>query len=1267
MSVNTTQSYFQRKKPGFFERRQAKTEARSAPGQMSERTQTTTDFDSFRSDEPQEQKTPDDKHIAPHFHISKLTLDDVPLVLENTFRFIEKATTTHKALKPFSLMTNEDVVEWVKKIGADRLTLYVIGKHVGQEIRYFDEIKLKKIGIQNEKITEIAQIIQKYKAKSTLGKKILKMKMKTDKALRKMFELQRGYDINNVKPFTDTTKDEQHLICFMTIRNYFAMNSPLITEDKALELFAIVEKFQHDEALFLSEIRKFIYNTHNGVVFQRTLKFAYKMVSDQNSCYYYYKELFLNTVFGFICPSKNVNITKMFFLVQLEPKLSNKIQQPKTNRLLEASRLYAGEVVNEVVDHVKLPIYMIPTQYKLNNENIKTWEDGRLYLTNYRLMWIVSNEIINPVGMGHCMFFDQVPLKMIYDVRVVKGGGKQPIFCLKIISKDHRILHFSLPENQIKNFKELVCIMTSRVDESGFYVDDCEHFCLENIFEGVWQRTAKRIGIDMSGTNPLYVFQSSYKNKKLSGREAIVIRGFPMITEVPERIEDIELAPLLIHRELKSGAFLFRLQYIMNDKGDSILSCSSNLKPTFDTFMVREFLFKTETSLSKQSCLKTQEEANAIQKELLDALQTCDDDQCKRLQDVVDRFVGYQEGLMRSTKNIILELRSGRSILITSYNRNASEIGVITSLVLVLTNKYYRSFGGFIEVIYKEFVELGYFSTVNKKRVFPMHFVAFLMIVDSYMYLFPKQFGFNTKLIEFLYKHCNSGRFRVFVDAKSCGLFHYLYLHKDIFGKEQFLGEDFDFLVPNVAPVQLFPSPKFFFEWMNYTSKHSGLFNSSAAENFDLHDQQTLTEIPPYVKDVFKAKMVDLSNNPLRLVPECLQTFPVLEKLVLSNCQVNYFPYDFFSPMTTLTYFDVSRNGTTNAPFFMPELKTLTNLKYLDISSQEMDMPRFRKFEYPIGLKTVVMRNLKNCLQTSLVKLTNLRMLDISENKFASFSILRQLTTLKELKLESCDQKMIPNELENLKLLTQLNVGKNKLSTLPEWLYELTSLKELKINSNNFVFISKNQTKLTKLRVFDVSNNTDLRYLPVIHPVITKDKIRCCPPPLVTRMHILSNESGVGVLEECFKNWMPLSWSSGDVILVSSENDIFDLPSSKLTKNTRFFMPIFHTNKCPLPLDFAVNDCYVISITSKQWDFVYFWQYYLKLLVPGKTRIYVCLIHEGKAEETLEAKMKDAFPESSFIVLQKSKEFKDQKVIVEKFCEWIGTFRHRWLNEDEDL
>jgi Leucine-rich repeat (LRR) protein len=102
----------------------------------------------------------------------------------------------------------------------------------------------------------------------------------------------------------------------------------------------------------------------------------------------------------------------------------------------------------------------------------------------------------------------------------------------------------------------------------------------------------------------------------------------------------------------------------------------------------------------------------------------------------------------------------------------------------------------------------------------------------------------------------------------------------------------------------------------------------------------------------------------------------------------------------------------------------------------------------------------------------NLESISLEDNNLrkADFSVLKQLTKLKKLKLQECRLTEIPSVVFALTNLEEFDIYLNNISNIPDELFDLKNLKALQIGGNNLKTLSPSISKLTKLEWIEFSS-----------------------------------------------------------------------------------------------------------------------------------------------------------------------------------------------------
>ena len=166
----------------------------------------------------------------------------------------------------------------------------------------------------------------------------------------------------------------------------------------------------------------------------------------------------------------------------------------------------------------------------------------------------------------------------------------------------------------------------------------------------------------------------------------------------------------------------------------------------------------------------------------------------------------------------------------------------------------------------------------------------------------------------------------------------------------------------------------------------------------------SLQLVPKWLYQIQELSL-DLSNNQLKNLPECLTSISNLTHLNLSRNKLKNLP-NFITNLMNLTYLDLSFNKLTNLPKSINQLSKLTRLN-------------------------LTFNELKN-LPESISQLSNLICLDMSFNQFEKLpESISQLSNLTILILSENRLKKLPESICNLSRLTLLDFSSNPLETPP--------------------------------------------------------------------------------------------------------------------------------------------------------------------------------------------------------------------------------------------
>ncbi|XP_075979034.1 leucine-rich repeat-containing protein 57-like [Anticarsia gemmatalis] len=134
------------------------------------------------------------------------------------------------------------------------------------------------------------------------------------------------------------------------------------------------------------------------------------------------------------------------------------------------------------------------------------------------------------------------------------------------------------------------------------------------------------------------------------------------------------------------------------------------------------------------------------------------------------------------------------------------------------------------------------------------------------------------------------------------------------------------------------------------------------------------------------------------------------------------------------------------------------------------------KQHYDTAAKTGVLQLSDYKLKEIPVEAQNLcdtlRNLDLSKNRLSTLpDDICKFKLLKQLNLDTNKIETLPNTLSNMKKLEMLNVSNNLISFLPDSFAQLSNLKQVYLNNNRLKVFPVQLLGLQNLEVVEISNN----------------------------------------------------------------------------------------------------------------------------------------------------------------------------------------------------
>ena len=229
-----------------------------------------------------------------------------------------------------------------------------------------------------------------------------------------------------------------------------------------------------------------------------------------------------------------------------------------------------------------------------------------------------------------------------------------------------------------------------------------------------------------------------------------------------------------------------------------------------------------------------------------------------------------------------------------------------------------------------------------------------------------------------------------------------------------------------------------------------------------------LSYLPEAIGDYKNLLNLDLRNNNLTFLPNAIGDLSKLERLeVSSNYNLNSLPLTL-SKCTNLCSIGISDCNFTEFPNILLSMPQICKIG-CNNNMIKVIPPKISNLKSLIKLDLT--GNLITELPVSFCTLTKLTWLNLSNNRLThlpdNFGNLRRLT-----ELGLCDNTltMLP-DLSKMKQLRILNVHKNQLISLGEWIYNLDSLGYLQLSFNNLTELPSSLFSCPSLEFLVVCSN----------------------------------------------------------------------------------------------------------------------------------------------------------------------------------------------------
>ena len=205
-------------------------------------------------------------------------------------------------------------------------------------------------------------------------------------------------------------------------------------------------------------------------------------------------------------------------------------------------------------------------------------------------------------------------------------------------------------------------------------------------------------------------------------------------------------------------------------------------------------------------------------------------------------------------------------------------------------------------------------------------------------------------------------------------------------------------------------------------------------------DLEVAMQNPTLVKELY------LENKGLKTVPKEIKGFPNLEVLILKDNYIENVP-SFLFEQKSIKHLNLAGNGISEFPV---GLEKMVQLESISLSNNALTSIPDSFWELKNLKHLNIEYNYLKEIGEGIAQMEQLNSIRASFNKFTKLpESITNLTNLSYLDISNNGMQYIPSfsRLENLRYL---NIGDNGLKALPEGIEKLTKLENL--NFNNFIF-----------------------------------------------------------------------------------------------------------------------------------------------------------------------------------------------------------------------
>ena len=479
------------------------------------------------------------------------------------------------------------------------------------------------------------------------------------------------------------------------------------------------------------------------------------------------------------------------------------------------------------------------------------------------------------------------------------------------------------------------------------------------------------------------------------------------------------------------------------------------------------------------------------------------------ISDVEELFVSLREGIHSGIGSIkftnalkawklnlselILLSHTLSSVLLKEHlliEDNGSANFRLTSLILLLNERYYRTIPGFFVLIEHVWIRFGYpfgdYLSIGRGSSPVTKIGAFVQFVDCVWQIWsqvPTAFEFNEEFLIEILDSVFSGCYGTFLGniEKEYELFN----SKTVSVWESMINEAGKyqniFYKPSESLDNFDSSNKKTIFWSDYYLRLStkdafvtcckDITESQLSKNptFNLTHRK-ITSLPPSIKSCYHLTTIILSHSRLTTFPIILASLSKLETIDLSYNNIRLLSKTIIETLQNLSQLrsiDLSHNDLHSIDSSIATL--IPSLQVLNIGSSKSSVFQFSEAFFNFeNLHHLGMDGYNINFNFTILSL-NIRSLSLSKTGLSGLgkytfphleSLILQENNISGLK----DFGEFPS-------LTRLDLSNNLLVEIPEEVFKISSLKELYIRKNKIEIISPMLLKLQQLEVLDLQDN----------------------------------------------------------------------------------------------------------------------------------------------------------------------------------------------------